>query len=69
MAVDISHELDILGHSRVGSEIKQAIWDALYRISQTEPSRQRGYDIGPVADFHWGVIGGCYIGIPEEVTS
>lgn len=69
MAVDITHELDILDHSKVGSEIKQAIWDALYRISQTEPSPQRGYDIGLVADFHWGIIGEYYIGIPEEVTS
>ena len=69
MGVDITHELDILDNSKVGSAIKQAIWDALYRISQTDPSQHRGYDIGLVADFHWGITDGCYIGIPEEVTS
>lgn len=69
MGVDIEQELYVLDHSKAGSAIKQAIWDALYRISQTDPSQQRGYDIGLVADFHWGIIDGCCIGIPEEVTT
>lgn len=65
MAVDISTELYVLDHSKSGAEIKKAIWDALYRIGQAEPSKNRGLDIGSSCEFAWGTTS-FVSGIAEE---
>lgn len=70
MAVDIALELSVIDNSKSGAEIKQAIWDALYKVSQAGPTVRRDLDIAPACDFAWGLID-CAIIAPvgdEEVS-
>ncbi len=68
MAVDISEELHTIETSQVGSEIKQAIWDALYKLDQAGSSKIRPYDISTASEFAWGITDVVDIGIPQEVN-
>ena len=70
MAVDISEELFIIDNSKSGMDIKAAIWNALYALSQAEPSQKRGLNISIASDVQWGLIDSCVIGIAteEEIT-
>ena len=66
MAVDIERELQIINGSKDGSEIKDAIIDALYAISLAGTGELRPYDIDLATDFGFGVEGECLIGVATE---
>ena len=66
--VDISEQIAVIDTSKSGAEIKQAIWDALYILSLSDPEHVRDFNIAPAYEFVWGIGKPLIIGIPEEVT-
>lgn len=66
--VDISEQIEMIDTSKSGAAIKQAIWDALYILSLSDPSHVRDFNIAPSYEFVLGIDKPLIIGIPEEVT-
>lgn len=65
--IDISEELAVINTSKVGSEVKEAIYEALRKVSEADPNKYVGYDITASLEFAWGNAPIVTIGIAEEV--
>lgn len=64
---DISTQLNTIDNSKIGAEVKEAIYEALYILDQAGDKKKRSIDIDHAHTFVWGLTAPPIIGIPEEV--